>query len=189
MAPNPAATRPMIGVVGANGAGKSTLLRLLAGELAPVTRTIDVHASARPWLVEQQVDVLSDPVRAFAWQWDGVAERLRRRLQLDPDDLDPDDLDPDIGRGWLVLSPGQRKRWKLAAALAEQPDILLLDEPTNHLDLPSIERLEAALLRWAGALLLVTHDDHLAAATTEATWTVADGTVRRAPAATPNRSG
>jgi ATPase subunit of ABC transporter with duplicated ATPase domains len=53
----------------------------------------------------------------------------------------------------------------------------VLDEPTNHLDLPSIERLEAALREWAGALLLVTHDDALAAAVTTTAWTVADGGV------------
>jgi ATPase subunit of ABC transporter with duplicated ATPase domains len=49
----------------------------------------------------------------------------------------------------------------------------VLDEPTNHLDLPSIERLGEALATWPGALLLVTHDDLLAAATTTSRWHVA----------------
>jgi ATPase subunit of ABC transporter with duplicated ATPase domains len=35
---------------------------------------------------------------------------------------------------------------------------LVLDEPTNHLDLPAIEELEAALERYDGTVLLVTHD-------------------------------
>jgi ATPase subunit of ABC transporter with duplicated ATPase domains len=56
--------------------------------------------------------------------------------------------------------------------------VLVLDEPTNHLDLPSIERLQEALAGWAGALLLVTHDDALAAATTTMRWTVIEGGVR-----------
>jgi len=37
---------------------------------------------------------------------------------------------------------------------------LMLDEPTNHLDLASIEALEAMLLSWPGALLVVSHDAH-----------------------------
>ena len=38
--------------------------------------------------------------------------------------------------------------------------MLILDEPTNHLDLPSIEELQAALERYAGAILYVSHDDY-----------------------------
>jgi ABC transport system ATP-binding/permease protein len=56
------------------------------------------------------------------------------------------------------LSGGQRKRVAMAHALIERPDLLILDEPTNHLDAETIEWLEGYLARWAGALLLVTHD-------------------------------
>ncbi|MNP60330.1 putative ABC transporter ATP-binding protein YheS [compost metagenome] len=37
---------------------------------------------------------------------------------------------------------------------------MLLDEPTNHLDLASTQAIEAALAGFAGALLVVSHDDH-----------------------------
>jgi len=37
---------------------------------------------------------------------------------------------------------------------------LLLDEPTNHLDLSSSQGIEAALAGFAGALLVVSHDEH-----------------------------
>ncbi|KXK52117.1 MAG: ABC transporter related protein [Chlorobi bacterium OLB7] len=46
----------------------------------------------------------------------------------------------------------------LAHALIERPDLLILDEPTNHLDADTINWLERYLDRFAGALLLVTHD-------------------------------
>jgi ATPase subunit of ABC transporter with duplicated ATPase domains len=62
---------------------------------------------------------------------------------------------------------------------------LVLDEPTNHLDLPSIERLEEALVAYPGALVLVSHDDRFAAACATATWRVAGGQVDTAQVGEP----
>jgi ATP-binding cassette subfamily F protein uup len=42
-----------------------------------------------------------------------------------------------------------------------QPEVLLLDEPTNHLDAEGVEWLQGWLDRFAGALVLVTHDRYL----------------------------
>jgi ATPase subunit of ABC transporter with duplicated ATPase domains len=142
-----------VGVVGANGAGKTTLLRLIAGELAPSEGTVEVHAPVPPRLVPQTVDDLTEDVRTFAWTWDGMAEKLRARLELDPDELDDQP-----GPGWRGLSPGQRKRWQVAAALAEEPEVLLLDEPTNHLDADARDLLVDVLTRFTGLGLLVSHD-------------------------------
>ncbi len=52
---------------------------------------------------------------------------------------------------------------------------MVLDEPTNHLDLPSIERLEEALVAYSGALVLITHDDRLAEQVTDTVWRVDAG--------------
>ncbi len=57
-----------------------------------------------------------------------------------------------------ALSGGQRKRVALAHELIVKPDILILDEPTNHLDADTVQWLENYLARYAGTLLLVTHD-------------------------------
>ncbi len=56
------------------------------------------------------------------------------------------------------LSGGERKRAALAAVLIETPDLLILDEPTNHLDFDTIKWLEDFLIRFKGAVLVVTHD-------------------------------
>ena len=56
------------------------------------------------------------------------------------------------------FSGGWRMRLNLAQALMTRSDLLLLDEPTNHLDLDAVLWLEEWLQRYAGTLLLVTHD-------------------------------
>ena len=56
------------------------------------------------------------------------------------------------------LSGGERTRLGLAALLVENPDVLLLDEPTNHLDIVMVEWLEGFLNRYAGAVLVISHD-------------------------------
>ena len=58
------------------------------------------------------------------------------------------------------LSGGQKARLQVIAMLANDPQLLILDEPTNHLDLPSIEELEAALEKYTGAVLYVSHDNY-----------------------------
>lgn len=56
------------------------------------------------------------------------------------------------------LSGGQKTRALLARLLLERPHLLILDEPTNHLDVEAIQWLEQALVKWKGALLIVSHD-------------------------------
>jgi ATPase subunit of ABC transporter with duplicated ATPase domains len=57
-----------------------------------------------------------------------------------------------------TLSGGFKLRVLLAQALSGSPDILLLDEPTNHLDILSIRWLEKFLGRFAGPVVVISHD-------------------------------
>ena len=62
----------------------------------------------------------------------------------------------------------------------EPTNLLLIDEPTNHLDLPAQEVLEAALLAYPGAMVLVSHDRALIDAVATETWAIeGEGKVRR----------
>ena len=56
------------------------------------------------------------------------------------------------------LSGGWRNRAALAQILIQSPDVLLLDEPTNFLDLDGVRWIENWLARYAGAVLVVSHD-------------------------------
>ncbi|MBI2395747.1 MAG: ABC-F family ATP-binding cassette domain-containing protein [Deltaproteobacteria bacterium] len=136
-------------VVGANGVGKTTLLRLIAGELRPDEGTVRVEPyGARVVTCAQEIAALEPAIASLAERDDGAAREIRARLRLDP---------PTIAR-FDTLSPGERKRWQIGAALAREPDVLLLDEPTNHLDVQARALLVEALTAFRGVGVIVSHD-------------------------------
>src|ERR1700689_5973892 len=105
---------------------------------------------------------------AFARETDGVARRIHGELRLDPAAL----------VRWPTLSPGERKRWQVGAALGSDPAVLMLDEPTDHLDVEARELLLAGLERFRGVGIIVSHDRALLDRITSYTVRVNDGAAR-----------
>jgi len=76
------------------------------------------------------------------------------------------------------LSGGERNILSLAEALLAEPDLLVLDEPGNHLDYMGLAWLEDFLNRFAGAVLVVSHNRYLLDGVVDGVLELSRGTVR-----------
>jgi ATP-binding cassette subfamily F protein 3 len=66
----------------------------------------------------------------------------------------------EYNRNISTFSGGEKTRVAFSKLLLQKPDLLILDEPTNHLDIEIIDWLEDYLNKYAGAVLIVTHDKY-----------------------------
>ena len=149
---------------GRNGAGKTTLIKALLGDTDMTVFagdiTLDTHM--RIGVYEQEVSP-----KYFDLPLGEAIERmyLDRNLAITNTKIrgllaDYLFTEGDANVPLSKLSGGQKARFQLISMLANDPQLLILDEPTNHLDLPSIEELESALAKYAGAVLYVSHDGY-----------------------------
>lgn len=155
---------------GRNGVGKSTLVKAILATASSTKLdskifdgTIILDPKIKIGVYEQEIDQkylkLSLGQAIFeAYRESDIAITDQKVKQVMSDYLFEPQLD-----GQLPierLSGGQKARFQLIKMLCAGPNLLILDEPTNHLDLPSIEELEKALDRYAGAVLYISHDSY-----------------------------
>ncbi|MBQ6040299.1 MAG: ABC-F family ATP-binding cassette domain-containing protein [Oscillospiraceae bacterium] len=146
-----------VGIIGINGTGKSTLLRILAGAEEPdagtVIRTNGIRISYLPQIPEfGDRGTVLEQVLAHLPADLKEAKAYEARSVLDQLGI------PDSSREISTLSGGEKRRAGIAAALVQPSDVLLLDEPTNHIDNETVQLLEDLLLKYRGAIVMVTHD-------------------------------
>ena len=163
-----------VGLLGPNGGGKTTLLRLLLGQLAPDTGSIEIlggpptktrqrvgyvhqHTGIEPTVPASVLDVVLLG-RLSASTWGPRYPQPDRQVALAAlEETHTDDL---ADLAWRTLSGGQRQRVLIARALASEADLLLLDEPTTGIDIHREKELLRLLERLNERLpiIMVSHD-------------------------------
>ena len=136
-------------LLGDNGCGKTTLAKIACGLLTP-----DAGSVTRGLVcayVAQDADEPPEALTDFALDYGREARELREAFRIEDD------------MPWRFdeLSFGERKKLQVAVALWGRPDVLVADEPTNHLDADARAELGAALARFRGIGILVSHDRDL----------------------------
>jgi ATP-binding cassette, subfamily F, member 3 len=148
-----------IAVTGVNGAGKSTLLKIIAGQTEPSEGEMRIGTGIScGYFSQHAMDLLSPEQTVFSAVQEvlpheniGVIRNLCAAFLFRGDDVD---------KRVANLSGGEKSRVVLARLLGQNHNFLILDEPTNHLDIQSREVLLAALQKFAGTILVVSHDRH-----------------------------
>jgi ATP-binding cassette subfamily F protein 3 len=145
-----------IAFVGQNGQGKSTFIKAIVQEFE-FEGTIKLgHNVQVGYFAQNQAEYLDGEITLLQTMEDAATDTNRSKVRdmLGSFLFRGDDVEKKV----KVLSGGERNRLALCKLLLQPINVLLMDEPTNHLDIKSKNVLKAALQKFEGTLLLVSHD-------------------------------
>ncbi len=145
-----------IAFVGQNGQGKSTFIKAIVNEFK-YDGTIKLgHNVQLGYFAQNQAEYLDGEITLLDTMINAATDTNRSKVRdmLGAFLFRGDDVEKKV----KVLSGGERNRLALCKLLLQPINVLLMDEPTNHLDIKSKNVLKAALQKYEGTLLLVSHD-------------------------------
>lgn len=145
-----------IAFVGQNGQGKSTFIKAIVDEF-PYEGSIKLgHNVQVGYFAQNQAEYLDGEITLLETMENAATDTNRSKVRdmLGAFLFRGDDVEKKV----KVLSGGERNRLALCKLLLQPINVLVMDEPTNHLDIKSKNVLKAALQKYEGTLLLVSHD-------------------------------
>ena len=145
-----------IAFVGQNGQGKSTFIKAIVHEFEFQGEIKLGHNVQVGYFAQNQAEYLDGEITLLQTMEDAATDTNRSKVRdmLGSFLFRGDDVDKKV----KVLSGGERNRLALCKLLLQPINVLVMDEPTNHLDIKSKNVLKAALQKYEGTLLLVSHD-------------------------------
>ena len=183
----------LVVILGPSGSGKSTLLNLIGGLDRPTSGHVRVHGVDLGTLSPGQLADFRRDTIGFVFQFYNLIPSLTARENVQfAADLShcPERVDAALAAVGLAkrahqfpaqLSGGEQQRVAIARALVKNPPVLLCDEPTGALDFETgktiLGLLEARVRRDKQTVVIVTHDQDLAALATRLI-RLRDGTIR-----------
>ena len=145
-----------IAFVGQNGQGKSTFMKAIVNEFNYQGSIKLGHNVQLGYFAQNQAEYLDGEITLLETMTNAATDTNRSKVRdmLGSFLFRGDDVEKKV----KVLSGGERNRLALCKLLLQPINVLVMDEPTNHLDIKSKNVLKAALKKYEGTLLLVSHD-------------------------------
>lgn len=143
-----------IAIRGVNGIGKSTLLKSIIGMIKEISGNVILNPQLDIGYFEQESISKKKSVIDEVWDEFPQMSNNEVRSALAACGLSKQHIESMM----ITLSGGENAKVRLCKLMLQKTNCLILDEPTNHLDVLAKDALKEALMKYEGAVIIVSHD-------------------------------